>query len=124
MKTVFTFRQNNSGGNFQAPAVHVMVEASTVENAIKLTEPHFTLCGESGTYAEYDSCGCCPCCGHRWSKPWSDKPEDIKELIKEIEGRDLVFLRGVNTALIKKDGNLIIGDSVKNVNKILKYLKA
>jgi hypothetical protein len=35
-----------------------------------------------------------------------------------------VFLRGVNTALIKKDGNLIIGDSVKNVNKILKYLKA
>lgn len=123
-KTIFAFRQNNSGGSFTGPAVHVLVEASTIANAIKLTEPYFTLCGGSGTYAEYDKCGCCPCCGHRWTKTWSDKGKDIKELIKEAEARGLEYLRGIPTALIKKDGSIIIGDTVRNLNRIIKYLKA
>jgi hypothetical protein len=118
----FEIRQNNSGGHFDGPAVHVITEAPDKETACKRTEPHFALCGDSGLYAEYDSCGCCPCCGHRWSEPWDDEPEDPKKLVVEIRKNGLTYMGGVATALIKADGSIVIGNTSERLEEICGYI--
>jgi hypothetical protein len=120
----FTFRQNNSGGSFDGPAVNVIIEAPDMETACKRTEPHFTLCGESGLYAEYDSCGCCPCCGHRWSKPWDDDGETPEELLTRIDKDGLKYPGGVSTALVKADGSITVGDSAENLAAIREFISS
>ena len=89
----FLFRQNNSGGSFREPAVFVYTEAPDKETACKRTEPYFTLCGDSGMYAEYDSCGCCTCCGHRWGKPWGDGPEKTEDILDSIDQHGLKYMK-------------------------------
>jgi len=118
----FEFRQNNSGGTFEPPAVCVLVEAESSEDACRKTNPHFSLCGNSGMYAEYDSCGCCPCCGHRWSEPWVE-PQPESELIDSIKKNGLSYMGGVSTALIKADGLIIVGDSPERLESILEYIE-
>lgn len=118
----FQIRQNNSGGSFDAPAAHVIIEASSKEEACKRTSPHFSLCGDSGRYAEYDECGCCPCCGHRWSEPWNDKPENPTKLVAEIRSNGLKYMRATATALIKADGSIVIGDTPERLEEICGYI--
>ena len=65
----FTYRQNNSGGqwDFDAKAgiSHlVIVEADDAKHADYLAE-----C--IGLY--FDGSGDCPCCGYRWNSQWHDE---------------------------------------------------
>ncbi|MGL5005024.1 MAG: DUF7296 family protein [Casimicrobium sp.] len=118
----FEIRQNNSGGSFDAPAVHVIIAAPSKDEACKRTSPHFSLCGDSGRYAEYDDCGCCPCCGHRWSEPWDDKPEEPAKLVEEIRKNGLKYMGATATALIKADGSIIIGETTECLDAICGYI--
>jgi hypothetical protein len=67
----YTYRQNNSGGDFcfepQAGISHyVIIEADSPENADKLAE---------GIGLYFDGCYTgrdCPCCGDRWSTQWEE----------------------------------------------------
>lgn len=106
----FVYHQNNSGGSFDGPAVRVIVEADTLKEASARIEPHVTLCGDSGLYADYDNCGCCPCCGHRWEEPWGEQPvsgPDARGILPD----GLTWLGGVSVALIPRDGPMIVGDT-------------
>lgn len=120
----FTFGQNNSGGSFDGPAVNVIIEAPDMETACKLTEPHFTLCGDSGRYADYDYCGCCPCCGHRWSKPWNNEPKTVEDMVNQIDKDGLQYRGGVSTALVKADGSIIVGDSAEKLAAIREFISS
>lgn len=124
MKNVFVFNQNNSGGYFSDPSRNVIVEADSLDEAIKKSEPHFTLCGGSGRYADYDDCGCCPCCGHRWSLPWNDKPEEIEELVERIQRDGTENMRCVSTSLVKSDGSILIADTDKKLKEIVEYISS
>lgn len=120
----FEFRQNNSGGRFNGPAVFVYVEASDLGTAHSKTEPHFTVCGDSGLYAEYDTCGCCPCCGHRWYDPWNDQGETVEEILETIDENGLEYMGVTAIALIKADGSFIKGDSDENLAAIRSYVSS
>lgn len=126
MKTspFFKFIQNNSGGLFRGPAVHVFVEAKDMEDACEKTEPHFKLCGDSGRYAEYDDCGCCPCCGHRWDRPWGEEPETVEDIVEQIDDNGLEYMGGTSTALIKADGSIVVGDTAENLRDIRDYISS
>lgn len=57
----YQFRQNNSGGSFDEPAINVIVEASSAVEANEIAQQH-------GIY--FDGCDSgtdCSCCGDRWS---------------------------------------------------------
>lgn len=62
--------QCNTGGEFvQTDTLcHVMiVEADSEEEAKnRLENVGVDFCSDDGSYGAYDTCGCCPCCGHRW----------------------------------------------------------
>lgn len=122
MSAFFRIAQNNSGGSFDGPAACVIIEAPDKETACKRTQPHFTLCGDSGLYADYDSCGCCPCCGHRWLEPWDDEPEKPTKLAEEIHRNGLSYMGSVATALIKADGSIVIGDTSERLESICDYI--
>ena len=114
---LFHFNQNNSGGECHPPAVHVLVEAPTLEDAIKLTRPHFTLCGNTGMYADYDNCGCCPCCGHRWREPFNGEPMNEEEIAARFAPEVFKSLRGdiPRLALITPDGGITFNeDEIRN----------
>jgi hypothetical protein len=81
----YHYRQNNSGGGFNPPAINIIIEADNAEQANRL--------------AIYDGLyfnGCdngmdCPCCGDRWSEAWSDEKgtesptiygESVEEFLK------------------------------------------
>lgn len=82
----FLYRQNNSGGIFDEPAVHVYVEADdTVEADRRAEELGIYFNGvESG----YD----CECCGDRWdyassySNVGEDAHEDLLKTLKIVVG--------------------------------------
>ena len=116
MKTFYELRQNNSGGSFHAPATSLIIEADSVDQANALAERHITLCGDSGTYAEYDTCGCCPCCGHRWNRvsEW-DK-------VEKLQGGDTYF-RNPHYALIRADGSLLVGDTPEKDAQLRVYVE-
>lgn len=62
----YNFRQNNSGGSFDSPAINVLVQAPSGGLANALAET-------VGVY--FDGCESgrdCPCCGDRWSSLWDD----------------------------------------------------
>ena len=120
MNKYFTYIQNNSGGKWKPPAVNIVVEADTLAEANNLVGHYITLCGDSGTYAEYDTCGCCPCCGHRWTEPCSDEPESG---VDAADGN--MVLKSMSytcTALIKSCGEIIIGDNQENLDAIINIL--
>lgn len=64
----FNFRQNNSGGFWTGPAINLIVEASTEEEANRIAESH-------GVY--FDGSNDCPCCGSRWSETWEETPSPM-----------------------------------------------
>lgn len=71
IKTKFyNFTQNNSGGVFTEPAIHVYVEATSVNEACDRAE-------EVGVY--FGGFGDCECCGDRWYRPWDGDDESSTE---------------------------------------------
>ena len=121
MKNFYNFSQNNSGGHFEAPAINVLVEAGSLDVACTRIAPHVTLCGDSGLYADYDVCGCCPCCGHRWTKPWNDEPE-IRKRLEYLFAQNLEWLGGINLAVVKADGTLIVADTREKLDELKHYV--
>lgn len=125
-QSFFIIRQNNSGGRFLPPAVSVIIESPTLDAAVFAIEQHgVSMCSDSGLYAAYDDCGCCPCCGHRWTRPWDDDPLErdvIEHLVEQLRSDDLEWLGGVAFALIKADGTLIVGDTREKSVEISSYL--
>lgn len=66
----YNFRQNNSGGVHHGPAVNVVIEASSPEEANRIAVER------AGLY--FDGCESgrdCRCCGDRWYRAglWSDE---------------------------------------------------
>ena len=120
MNNFFTFRQNNSGGHFHTPAVYIYVEADTKDKAIELVSNHITLCGDSGMYAEYDNCECCPCCGHRWSDPWEDEPQAKGKVFVHHPG--MTYMGETAQALVRADGTLVVGDTREAYELIANYV--
>lgn len=120
MNNFFTFKQNNSGGHFHEPAVYLYVEADDKDKAIELVSNHITLCGDSGMYAEYDNCGCCPCCGHRWSDPWEDEPQAKGKVFVYNPG--MTYMGETAHALVRADGTLVVGDTREAYELIANYV--
>lgn len=62
----YPFKQNNSGGYFNEPAICVIIEADSADEANMKAE-------EEGIYFDgcYDRIDC-PCCGDRWYKQRHD----------------------------------------------------
>lgn len=58
----FTFKQNNSEGWFDGPAIFLIVEACDVVEAHSIAEKH-------GAYFEDAEEVACPCCDPRWTAP-------------------------------------------------------
>ena len=91
----YLYSQNNSGGSFTRPAIHIFVEASSVEEADAKVSNHITLCnGDS-----YDACSCCDCCGHRWPEGGEDVT-DAEGLTKEYVDK---YCDKFNTSWAKDD---------------------
>src|SRR6185437_12312141 len=67
----FTYSQNNSGGYFKEPALHLIIEAADVDAANNIAEK----------YIYFDSClydGDCSCCGDRWYRAYkSDRVPSV-----------------------------------------------
>ena len=62
----FHYRQNNSGGSFQGPAINVIIEAPMYVIANDIAETnnlYFSGC---------DTGQDCSCCGDRWSAAWGN----------------------------------------------------
>lgn len=80
----FEYHQNNSGGFFKSPAVHVIVEAHTANEAD-------TRAVELGLY--FDGSGDCSCCGNRWYRSYrdgSDSPSVYSLSIFTPEGETML----------------------------------
>lgn len=89
----YVFRQNNSGGYFNGPAVNVWVEASSPEEANDVAQNH-------GVY--FDGEGDCSCCGNRWRQAYEydayDEPlclmDDWAEDVESVYSSLVVFRDG------------------------------
>jgi len=70
--TYYVFEQNNSGGVFVEPAVQVVIQASSEDEAVKVAV-------SNGLYFDPEFEVDCECCGPRWSDPYTSdelpKPE-------------------------------------------------
>lgn len=117
MSAYFTIDQNNSGGSFAEPAALLIVEASEYDEAIRLAGLHIEFCGDSGLYADYDDCGCCPCCGHRWDKPERDR-ETGAEIIECGRLADPRYMGVASVALIRSDGTIMVSDTPEKFEAI------
>lgn len=72
----YNYRQNNSGGYFKPPAIHVSIEAPALDIAQTIALRH----GVSIYDSDY-----CECCGLRWKEPKeSDKPAEPTQLEYEF----------------------------------------
>jgi hypothetical protein len=102
----YEFHQNNSGGHFFGGIYGVVVEADTEEEACDLFSRYsgFDFC--EGGWGEDDeeygsSCGCCPCCGHRWIVYGMEV--DIEDP-KTFQTRWGIFAEAPDKLIILKDG--------------------
>jgi hypothetical protein len=63
----YTYRENNSGGEFYGPALYVIIEADSPEEANE------RAVAEAGLYFNGVADGIdCPCCGDRWAEKGSN----------------------------------------------------
>lgn len=104
-ETMFMLWQNNSGGYFEAPAEQVYVFADDKDEAERLLRKHIRLCNDNGTYASFDECGCCPCCGHRWVFEDDDR-RNVYEAIGDLLDPNERFYTLRKAAFILPDGSL------------------
>lgn len=74
----FTFRQNNSGGQFRGPAITVIIEADGAEEVNRMVEDEKI----SGMYFDgVENEEDCPCCGDRWCRQFGDNDGDAEPMI-------------------------------------------
>lgn len=110
----YRYRQNNSGGIWTEPAINVIVEAGSADEANDRAE---TL----GVY--FGGAGDCSCCGNRWSTAWENEsteepcvytPGDLQEcsgsrvfgLSKDSDIPNIIVLYADNRKEVWKDGEL------------------
>ena len=67
----YTYKQNNSGGNYIGPH-YLIVEANSAKEANRIAE-------DNGAY--FDGEGDCQCCGDRWNMPWGDECGNAEPMI-------------------------------------------
>jgi hypothetical protein len=77
--TYYTYRQNNSGGFFIAPAINLVVKADTLLKAELIAIAN-------GVYFDPEFRHDCECCGQRW---YSDP--DVSDTIPEVHDWDKRF---------------------------------
>jgi len=126
---IFLVRQNNSGGHFRPPAVFVFIEADSPEQAMIAAAPFIDFCEDSGMYAAYDSCGCCPCCGHRWDTidDWNEVDQDAaayyfgKECFSLSEDMT-TYMNAVALALVTPKNGLLVGNTPETAKEIADYV--
>ena len=70
----YSYHQNNSGGFFCSPAIDVVIEADSAEEANRIAE-------SKGLY--FDGQGDCDCCGNRWTEEFGSGEDSVPELYKE-----------------------------------------
>ena len=75
----YRFRQNNSGGHFNKPALHVFVEATSEDEAREL------FVKIDGCYFDPDYKRDCSCCFNRWDSYISDEYANGYELMRALE---------------------------------------
>lgn len=73
----FNYRQNNSGGSFADPAIHVYIEAENPAEADYIAVNHGVYF--NGVEKEMD----CDCCGDRWATAYGSG-ESIEEIQSSI----------------------------------------
>lgn len=66
--TYYHYRQNNSGGGFEGPAIEVFVEADSEDEADEIAQEH-------GIYFDPLYLIDCECCGNRWGSAWDSYDE-------------------------------------------------
>lgn len=81
----YIYDQNNSGGFWSEPALHVIIEADSPEEA-----DHNALF--AGVYFDDTYSIDCGCCGTRWTRQsdWSETCTDIDEAIKKADRGSIV----------------------------------
>lgn len=65
----FHYSQNNSGGKFNGPTLHYIIEADNAREA------NF-LATKVGIYFDPNCYRDCECCGPRWKEKWDDDEGD------------------------------------------------
>lgn len=77
---VYTWRQNNSGGYFTLPALNILVEADSEDEAKEIAVSKWGI--------RFDNPNDCSCCGYRWS--WAtSSDESLDEVAEEIQAYEL-----------------------------------
>jgi hypothetical protein len=79
--TYYTFRQNNSGGVFVAPAINLVVKADSPEQADAIALAN-------GIYFDTEYQQDCECCGQRW---YNASEWDKVDAIPEVSDWDTMF---------------------------------
>ena len=76
---IYCYHQNNSGGSFIAPAVKLIVEAASADEADSRAE-------ELGVYFDDDGTIDCNCCGSRWGRAYGEGDyETVEEALEYLE---------------------------------------
>lgn len=68
----YHYSQNNSGGFFTKPAINVIIEAASSEQADVRAQDHGLYFGGEGD---------CPCCGDRWNTIYYNEKGDVEPSI-------------------------------------------
>jgi len=97
----YVFDQNNSHGAFVDPAVFVIVEADTPQQANKRAL-------EAGVYFDDNYFKDCECCGMRWTRAHDDSEsfDTVDEAMKahvSDSDREWAYLDNVALTLIVRD---------------------
>lgn len=112
--------QNNSGGYLKEPARMILVEAPDWKSMQRSIKEYVTFCGE-----EYDWCGCCSCCGHRWDEPWSRDGYSPESILQELNSPYNNTAEKIPSfLLIYADGNDLLGDTPEKVEEIRAYFQS
>lgn len=100
----YSYRQNNSGGVYELPAVTVVIQAKSIDHADERVQ-------EIGVY--FDGCSTgrdCSCCGDRWFGAWSDEGDDVpseySEPILDKDGGDYILTENEFNDAILVDGRI------------------
>ncbi len=92
--TYYRYRQNNSGGGFEGPAIEVFVEADSEDEADEIAQEH-------GIYFDPLYLIDCECCGNRWSEAWDSYEQIPPEYYSELD--ELLYGNCVRRLVINRE---------------------
>jgi len=105
----FTFRQNNSGGEFISQWRDIIVEADSAEEANERAEEH-TWVSFDGVRKGQD----CSCCGDRWGRQWDDEGDEVPSVWGvPVELDTTVPKKKRDTMICFRDGTLVTGKRIR-----------